>query len=358
MPGELLLEARGLSKHFLLKSGLLDFHPVVLRAVDDVSLTLSAGETLALVGESGCGKSTLGRLLLRLLEPTGGEILFRGENILQLHGKRLQAFRKEAQIIFQDPAASLNPRKTIFQLLRDPLLLHGIADRSTVAEHVAQLLERVGLTPASAYMHRNPREFSGGQRQRISIARAISVKPRLVVADEAVSALDISIRAQILELLKSLQRDDGIAYLFITHDLAVVRSIAHRVAVMYLGRVVETGPVQEIFENPLHPYTRGLLSATPIPNPTKARSRQRIILTGEIPSPTNPPPGCRFHTRCPIAVDECRRVEPQLVEATPNRMVACHLVRADALQEASGMARSSLPQVPRTPTSGASSEPA
>ncbi len=323
-----VLQAKGLTKHFHVRSSRLDLRPRVVHAVDQVNLELYGGETVALVGESGCGKSTLARMLLRLIEPTSGSLQFCGQDLLALRGRALLAFRKHAQIVFQDPSASLNPRKTIFQILRDPMRLHGVADASNVLERAAQVLERVGLSPASAYLGRNPHEFSGGQRQRIGIARAISVAPTLVVGDEPVSALDISVRAEILELLKRLQREQQLTLLLITHDLAVVRSIAHRALVMYLGQVVETGPVEPIFQSPLHPYTQALLAATPIPDPKKARQRERLVLSGEIPSAANPPPGCRFHTRCPFVMDKCRTLEPPLLAAGPERQVACHLVHA------------------------------
>ncbi|MCL4459244.1 MAG: ATP-binding cassette domain-containing protein [Chloroflexi bacterium] len=322
-----MLIAEGLTKHFRMSSGFLNRRPSLVRAVDDVSLEIGTTETLALVGESGSGKTTTARLILRLIEPTAGRVLFQGQDVHALRGMPLRRFRKDVQVIFQDPRAALNPRRTVFEILRDPLLLHGLASQSEVRSIVAEILERVGLSPAYRYLDRYPREFSGGQLQRICVARAISLQPRLVVADEPVSALDVSVRAQILQLMQSLQQDSGLAYLFITHDLAVVRAIAHQVAVMYLGKIVESGPVESIFTDPLHPYTRALLSVTPVPNPRRARERDRIILHGEIPSPANPPSGCRFHTRCPFVMDACRTQEPNLRLLSEGHQVACHLIK-------------------------------
>lgn len=322
---EPLLRATGLTKHFLSARRLFEAAPPAIRAVEDVSIEIKTGETLAVVGESGSGKSTTGRLILRLLDPTSGQIEFRGEDALaQAHPDK--SFRRDMQVIFQDPRSSLNPRRTIFQIIRDPLLLHGLTTRADARAAVSAVLERVGLAPAHRYIDRQPRQFSGGQLQRICIARAVALKPKLIIADEPVSALDASVRAQILQLVQSLQQQDGLSFLFITHDLAVVRSIAHNVAVMYLGRIVEHGPVERVFTSPQHPYTKALLSATPVPDPQRARSRDRIVLRGEIPSPANPPPGCKFHTRCPYVMDRCRVEEPQLKMQPDARKVACHLV--------------------------------
>lgn len=321
-----LLVAEGLTKHFRVSRGVLNRRAYLVRAVDDVSLHIETGETLALVGESGSGKTTTAKLVLRLIEPSAGRVTFDGQDVLALRGIELRRLRKHMQVIFQDPRASLNPCKTIFEILRDPLLLHGIASKSDARSVAALALEQVGLAPAHRYLDRNPREFSGGQLQRICVARAISLQPKLVVADEPVSALDISVRAQILQLMQGLQKEMGLSYLFITHDLAVVRSIAHRVVVMYLGRIAESGPVEEIFAEPLHPYTRALLSATPIPNPRRARQRERIVLRGEIPSPANPPSGCSFHTRCPFVMDICKTQEPKLQTIGNGRQVACYLI--------------------------------
>lgn len=321
-PAEPLLVARDLSKQFRPARRLFEPPAPVVHAVDGVSLTIGAGETLALVGESGSGKSTLGRLILRLLEPTAGSLRFGGIDALACDPSD-RALRRKLQVVFQDPRSALNPRRTIFQILRDPMLLHGLTTRREARADVARVLEKVGLAPAHRYLDRQPGQFSGGQLQRINIARAISLQPKLIVADEPVSALDASVRAQILLLVQALQQQDGLAFLFITHDLAVVRTIAHRVAVMYLGRIVEEGPVERIFHAPLHPYTRALLSATPVPDPRAAR--ERIVLRGEVPSAARTPQGCRFHPRCPHATDACRAQEPVLVDRPGERRVACHL---------------------------------
>ena len=307
-----LLEASGLAKHFAARGG-------AVRAVDGVDLTIAAGETLALVGESGSGKSTLGRLLLRLIEPSAGSIRLDGRNITGLGPRALRALRREIQFVFQDPYGSLNPRMTVGAMLAEPLRLHGLADRRNVGAKVAALLDQVGLPPEHA--RRFPHEFSGGQRQRIGIARALAVEPRLIVCDEPVSALDVSIQAQIVNLLQTLQRQRGLAYLFIAHDLAVVRHIADRVAVMYLGRIVETAPAARLFAAPRHPYTRALLSAVPVPDPS---ARQiRTALAGEPPSPLALPTGCRFHPRCPHAVERCRREDPVLADDGAGHGTAC-----------------------------------
>lgn len=324
-PSMPLVEVQHLSRFFQPNAGILGIRPQIVHAVEDVSLRVYPGETLALVGESGCGKSTLARLILRLIEPTSGSVFFKGNDVLRLRGKDLLSFRQRAQIIFQDPVSSLNPRKTVLTTLRAPILLHHLAAQGEVREMVIQLLNRVGLTPPNSYLDRYPHEFSGGQRQRIGIARAISVDPIFIVADEPVSALDISLRAQILKLLGQLKEDMGVAMLFITHDLAVVRSIADRVAVMYLGEIVESGTVEDIFERPYHPYTQALLSATPIADPIKAKQRTRFVLQGELPSATSPPSGCRFHPRCPMSDgDRCRRESVTLREVIDGRMAACH----------------------------------
>ena len=325
MNASVLLNTVKLTKHFQPVRRLFEAKAPVVRAVDGVSLQIRSGETLALVGESGSGKSTLGRLILRLVQPTAGQIEFQGRDILAMEPSD-KAFRRAVQVVFQDPRSSLNPRRTIFQIIRDPMLLHGLTTPATAREDVAGVLERVGLSPAHRYLDRQPGQFSGGQLQRICIARAIALRPQLIVADEPVSALDASVRAQILLLVQSLQEQDGLAFLFITHDLAVVRTVAHQVAVMYLGRIVERGPVDDIFENPQHPYTKALLSATPVPNPRSARTRDRIVLKGDIPSPAHPPAGCTFHTRCPHVMDRCREQTPILTNFDANRVVACHLI--------------------------------
>jgi len=322
-----LVEVDRLKKYFLVKTGLSVFRGKerFVHAVDDISFNIDEGETLGLVGESGCGKTTTGRLALRLLEPTAGTVRFRGGDIFQLDARQLKKLRRDMQIVFQDPFASLNPRKTVEQILSKPFFLHGNLKRSEIDAEVLQLLDRVGLSPASLYINRHPHEFSGGQRQRIGIARAIALNPKLIVADEPVSALDMSVRAQTLNLLKQLKREFGLTYLFITHDLAVVRSMCDRVAIMYLGKIVELADVHELYENPAHPYTKAILSATPIPNPRVARSTERSHLTGEVPSPIDPPSGCRFHPRCRYARPDCIKEEPCLIDIGRSHVAACYL---------------------------------
>jgi oligopeptide transport system ATP-binding protein len=315
-----LLEVRGLKKYFPVKTGFWGRKKVV-RAVDGVHLTVYPGETLSIVGESGCGKSTTGRCILRLIEPTEGEILFQGRDIRALNAAELRAVRRDMQLVFQDPFASLNPRKTVGQILQDPLIVHGIGTPAERRKRVEEMIEIVGLT--RQHLDRFPHEFSGGQRQRIGIARALILRPKLVVADEPVSALDVSIQAQILNLLKDLQREFQLTYLFISHDLSVVRHISDRVAVMYLGKVVEVADKTALYERPTHPYTQALLSAVPVPDPT--REVNRIILEGDLPSPANPPSGCQFHPRCRHCMEVCRTTVPPLKEAEPGHLVACHL---------------------------------
>jgi oligopeptide transport system ATP-binding protein len=316
-----LVEVRGLTKYFPVRGGLFRRSTQHVRAVDDVDLAIQPGETLGVVGESGCGKSTLGRLVLRLLEPTGGEVFFDGVDLQTLSAGGLRRKRREMQIIFQDPYGSLNPRMRVGSIVGEGIDIHGLARGDEKRRMVTQVLERVGMRGDA--VDRYPHEFSGGQRQRIGIARALAVKPRLIVADEPVSALDVSIQAQIVNLLQDLQQEFGLAYLFISHDLRVVEHISHRVAIMYLGKIVELAESVELYRNPRHPYTRALLSAVPTPDPKT--KRQRIILPGDVPSPINPPPGCHFHPRCPYVEDRCRREPPALVAGKGGHAVACHV---------------------------------
>ncbi|MCP3372121.1 ABC transporter ATP-binding protein [Bradyrhizobium cajani] len=331
-----LLEVEGLVKHFVAERSLLGRALAHVKAVDGVSFSLEAGKTLALVGESGCGKSTVSRLVLRLIEPDAGSVRFDGRDLLSLDAGALRAFRREAQIIFQDPYASLNPRMTVGQILTEPLALHDLVPQAQRRERVAELLRLVGLEPRLS--RRYPHEFSGGQRQRIAIARALAVEPKLIVCDEPVSALDVSIRSQILNLLRELQDRLGLAYIFVSHDLAVVKHIADHVAVMNLGQIVETAQADALFAAPRHPYSRALLSAIPLPQP-KAK-RTTVLLEGEIPSALNPPAGCRFHTRCPFVIERCRTEAPELVPDSAGHAAACHriaeLPSADAILPAAG----------------------
>ena len=317
-----LLEVENLVKQFAADRNLFGRPTAFVKAVDGVSFRVDAGETLALVGESGCGKSTVSRLALRLIEPDAGRIRFQGRDLLALDANALRAFRRQAQIIFQDPYASLNPRMTVGQILSEPLALHNLVPKAGRRARVEEILTLVGLEPRFA--RRYPHEFSGGQRQRIAIARALAVEPKLIICDEPVSALDVSIRSQILNLLRDLQRRLGLSYIFVSHDLAVVKHIADRVAVMNLGSIVETAETQALFAAPRHPYSRALLSAIPVPRPRAKRSR--MLLQGEMPSALNPPSGCRFHTRCPFAIDRCRIEAPQLIADASGHATACHRV--------------------------------
>lgn len=309
-----LVNVRGLVKHFPVEGS-----DDVVRAVDGVSFEILRGETLGLVGESGCGKSTVGRCLLRLIEPTSGQITFAGREVLALGKRELRELRREMQIVFQDPYASLNPRMKVGDIVGEPLVIHRVGTKKTRRERVGELLQRVGLDPD--YRGRYPHEFSGGQRQRIGVARTLALNPKLIVADEPVSALDVSVQAQVVNLLQDLQKELGLTYLFISHGLAVVEHISTRVAVMYLGRIVEIASAAELYLRPLHPYTQALLSAIPVPDPQ--RKRQRIVLQGDVPTPIDPPSGCRFRTRCPIAIEECARIDPELREIAPGHSAAC-----------------------------------
>ena len=318
-----LVGVRNLVKHFPVEGS-----DDVVQAVDDVSFDIRSGETLGLVGESGCGKSTVGRCLLRLIEPTRGEVEFEGQNIVGLPAEKMRVLRREMQIIFQDPYASLNPRMTIRSIVSEPLKIHSIGNKTEQRERVADLLQKVGLDPK--YADRYPHEFSGGQRQRIGIARALALNPKLIICDEPVSALDVSVQAQVVNLLQDLQSQLGLTYLFISHGLAVVEHISNRVAVMYLGKIVEIASSVDLYKSPLHPYTQALLSAIPVPDPKK--KRERIVLKGDVPTPINPPSGCRFRTRCPIAIEECAKVVPELRELRTGHFAAC--IRAEGYAEA------------------------
>ena len=321
--GKPLLEVTNLVKHFPIKSGvLIDRQVGAVRAVDDVTFSVAEGETLGLVGESGCGKSTLARSILQLLTPTSGSVRFRGQEISGLGRKQLRPLRREIQMIFQDPYASLNPRKRVGQIIGDQLQLHGVASGAELRKRVEELMERVGLHPE--HYNRFPHEFSGGQRQRIGVARALALEPRMIVADEPVSALDVSIQAQIINLLDDLQDDFNLTYIFVAHDLGVVRHVSDRIAVMYLGKIVELGPAEEVCTRPIHPYTVSLLSAVPIPDPNENKAREPLVLEGDVPSPANPPAACRFHTRCPHATDICSEVEPEFVDYGNGHWAACH----------------------------------
>lgn len=323
--GNNLISINDLKVHYRSGGGLLTPSKTV-RAVDGVSLDIRKGETLGLVGESGCGKSTLGRAILRLTEPTGGTVFYNGKDLAHLPKSAMREQRRYLQMIFQDPYASLNPRMTVGQIIGEPIRTFGLANGS-VESRVQELMETVGLN--RRFVKRYPHEFSGGQRQRIGIARALAVDPEFIVADEPISALDVSIQAQIMNLLKRLQAEKGLTYLFISHDLRAVRHLSDRVAVMYLGKIVELAPGKDIYADPLMPYTKALISAVPVPDPVVEGSRERIILTGDVPSPINPPSGCHFHTRCQYAIDECKVISPQLIEIKPAHQAACIRINAD-----------------------------
>ncbi|MDX9864006.1 MAG: dipeptide ABC transporter ATP-binding protein [Anaerolineaceae bacterium] len=322
---EVLLRVDNLVKHFPITQGIIIQRQTgAVHAVDGISFDIYKGETLGLVGESGCGKSTTGRTILQLYRPTAGSVHFEGRDLAKLSNEEMRQVRRRAQMIFQDPYASLNPRMTVGEIIGEPLQIYRIMKGQELRDRVASLLELVGLNPA--YSNRYPHEFSGGQRQRIGVARALALNPSLIVCDEPISALDVSIQAQVVNLLEDLQKELGLTYLFIAHDLSMVRHISDRVAVMYLGVIVELTTREELYNNPLHPYTQALLSAVPIPDPFAEEKRQRIILEGDVPSPVNPPSGCRFRTRCPLAIEICAKERPEFREVKPGHFVACHLV--------------------------------
>jgi oligopeptide transport system ATP-binding protein len=356
--GAPLLELGHVKKYFPIRKGILQREVARVHAVDDVSFSVREGETLGLVGESGCGKSTLGRTIVRLLEPTSGEIHFRGTQIESFRARRLRPLRREMQMVFQDPYASLNPRKRVGSIIGDPLKIHNLGDKGERKAQVEELLETVGLSPE--HYNRFPHEFSGGQRQRIGVARALALRPKLIVADEPVSALDVSIQSQMLNLLEDLQNEFQLTYVFIAHDLGVVRHVSDRIAVMYLGKIVELSPAEELYERPIMPYTEALLSAVPVPDPDLAKKRERIVLVGDVPSPINPPSGCRFHPRCRYATQVCHEVEPPLTDYGGGHLAACHHpLNVDAVTLATVSAAPSTPEaadeaaLPRD-TSGAS----
>jgi oligopeptide transport system ATP-binding protein len=317
-----LLQVKHVKKYFPIRRGVLQREVARVHAVDDVTFSVAQGETLGLVGESGCGKSTLGRTLVRLLEPTDGDVIFEGTTISHLGTRKLRPLRSEMQMVFQDPYASLNPRKRVGTIVSDPMRIHNLGSRAEQKRRVGEILETVGLSPE--HYNRYPHEFSGGQRQRIGIARALALRPKLIIADEPVSALDVSIQSQMLNLLGDLQKEFKLTYIFIAHDLGVVRHVSDRIAVMYLGKIVELSPAEELYSRPIMPYSEALLSAVPIPDPDLAEKRERIVLEGDVPSPINPPSGCRFHPRCRYATDICKETEPPLVDYGNGHLAACH----------------------------------
>jgi oligopeptide transport system ATP-binding protein len=322
---EVILQVDGLKKYFPIRRGVFQRHVGDVKAVDGVSFDVYRGETLGLVGESGCGKTTTGRTIIRLYEPTGGHVHFEGADLATVRGGPLRQMRRKMQMIFQDPYASLSPRMSVLGIVGEPMEVHRVASGKERKDRVAELLELVGLDPA--FMNRYPHEFSGGQRQRIGLARSLALNPDLIICDEPISALDVSIQAQVVNLLEELQDKLGLTYIFIAHDLSMVRHISNRVAVMYLGKIVELTDRDTLYSNPLHPYTQALLSAVPVPDPFIEEKRQRIILEGDLPSPANPPQGCNFNTRCPVAIDTCFEVEPEFIEVAPGHSCACHLVK-------------------------------
>lgn len=319
---EYLLEVKGLKKYFNISKGWLKGEKQYLRAVDGIDFKVRHGETLGIVGESGCGKSTTANLLVRLLKPTAGEIIFDGKNLLKLSSEDMRKMRADIQMVFQDPFSSLNPRMRVFDIIAEPLLVHGRSRGKELEQEVYELLDVVGLS--RSYARRFPHEFSGGQRQRIGIARALALKPKLIICDEPVSALDVSIQAQILNLLNSLQNEFNLTYIFIAHGLPAVKHVSDHIAVMYLGKIVEIAPKEKLFEHSMHPYTEGLLAAIPISSPFQRKDKKRIVLSGDIPNPANPPSGCRFHTRCSYCNEKCRNDVPELIETEPDHFVACH----------------------------------
>lgn len=322
---QVLVQVKDLKKYFPITQGIIIQRvKAYVKAVDGLNFSIKKGETLGLVGESGCGKSTTGRTILQLYRPTAGEVYFQGQDLAKLQGEELRKMRRNMQMIFQDPYASLNPRMTVGDIIGEPLEVHNLAQGKDKRERVQELLQIVGLNPY--FVNRYPHEFSGGQRQRIGVARSLAVNPDFIVCDEPISALDVSIQAQIINLLEELQAKFNLTYLFIAHDLSVVRHISDRVAVMYLGKIVELTDRDSLYKNPLHPYTKALLSAVPIPDPVVEEKRERMILTGDVPSPVNPPSGCRFHTRCPLVIDVCKKVDPEFRDVGGEHFVACHVV--------------------------------